>query len=157
MELGLVGKFYGTQGGEGQGDFFHKFCGKAQRLKGGKLILQFLSAGGGVDETVLGLKIAVDGLAQLPKSSKGGFVGLQVSGSGFRAGFCQQFVVNETMLGCDLGCGVFGDAAGNSTGFSYHAADPAALQLPGAEQACHTAADDQHVSADMTGKGGKMG
>lgn len=157
VELGLVGEPDGPGHGKGEGQMGDKLSGGAQGLQGGQLPLQLVPPVQGVDIGVLLLEMAGDVPAEPAVLLQRGLVGFQVQLRLIRAKPPDQFIVDEPVLGRELGGGVGGDAAAQPPGLHQGAVRPGPGQHPGAQKARHAPADDEHIDAEVTVEGGKGG
>ena len=145
VELGLTGEFYRSRCGEGEGNLFHKLCPEAQLAQGIQLPVQLFSVVQGVDKGVLFLEITVEAYAQGAVLLQRLLVGLQVEPGPVRAELPDQLVADQPVLGGDLRCGVFGDAAADAVRLHQGAVHPRLGQLIGAQNSGQPAADDEHI------------
>ena len=157
VKLGLVWEFHSPQGGEGQGQVLGQLGGDIQGFQSGQLLLQGLAAGGGINIVILRGKTAVDVPAKTAVFFQSPLICLPVQLRPLGPQAAEQLAVKQTMLGGNLGGGVLGDASGDNAGFRHGTAHPGALQLVGAQQPRHAAADNQHIHPGLPPQRREMG
>ena len=149
MELGLAWEPDGPGHREGQGKPVRKFCGISQLFQGGKLSFDFPAVIQRVHIGGLFFKVAVYAAAQLPVFLKGRFVGAEVLFCPVKAECTDQLIIDQSVLGCDFGGGMPGDAAAQGLCLRKHIGDAGLMQQISAQNSRHAAADDQHMAFDV--------
>ena len=145
VKLGLMEEFDGAHRGEGEGQVSYKGGWTGNGFQGRQLLLQNLRIVHRIDKMGLLLEIAVDSLAQTPEILQSLLIGIIIEPGSLRAKTVYKPVVNQAMLSGDFGGGVFGDAAAYCFRFRQHIRHSGTVQLIGTQNACHTAAYNQHI------------
>ena len=145
VKPGLPGEAHRPRHGERQGRPIHQLGGKAQLVQGGQLPLQLFPAVQGVDVIVLLGETAVHLPAQGPVFVQGLQVGRQVEAGPLRPEPPEQLVIDQAVLGGELGGHALGGAAADPGRLHQGAVHPRPGQLVGTQQARQSSADNQHV------------
>ena len=145
VELRLPGEFDRARHRKGQRQCFGKFRGDAQGFQRPQLLFKLAAVIERIDVRIRFLQVAVDTPGQRAVLPQRLLVGTQVLGRSVGAEFPDQAVVDQTVLSGDLCRGVFGDAAAEGFGLDQRIVHPRLLQKPGAQNARHSAANDEHI------------
>lgn len=157
MELRLTGELDRPGHRKGEGELSGKFPGKPQLFQGVQLPLDLLPIIHRIDIGVLLLKSAVYCLTQLPVLLEGGLLRGEVLPGAVHAELPDELVIDQSVLAGDFGGGVPGDAAAQGFGLRQRIGDSGAVQEIRAQNPRHTAADDQHIGAQLALQGRKGG
>ena len=147
MELRLVGEADGPGHGEGEGNSVRELPGNPQLFQGAQFLLQLPAVGPGIDVGVLLLEAAVDLAAELPVLPEGSLLGGEIQPGALWAVLPEELAIDQPMLAGDFGGGVSRDAAAQGFGLRQDIGNPGAVQLVGAQDPRHAAADDQNIGA----------
>ena len=131
--------------GEGERQVFGKLRRGPQLFQRRGFPLDFAAVVPRIDVSVLFFKAAFNIPAEFPVPAQRRFVGLPVQPRLFGAEFPDQLVVEQPVLGGDFGGGVFGDSAAHRFRFRKKVGDAVLMQHVCAQNARHSAADNQHV------------
>ena len=145
MKLRLIGKSDRAGNGKRKRNLVRKFSRKAQFFKGFQLLLSLTPVVSRIGVGRLFLKIAVNIPAQLSVCLKSCFVGGKILLCSLDSKPGNQLVIDKPVLAGDFGGGVFGDAAAHCFRFRQHIRHSGTVQLIGTQNACHTAAYNQHI------------
>ena len=147
MKLCLIGESDRAGNGKGKGNLVRKFSRKAQLFKGFQLLFNLTPVVRRIGVGRLFLKVAVNIPAQLSVCLKSCLVGgkILLGSLGSKPG--NQLIIDKPVLAGNFGGGVFGDAAAYRFRFRQHIRHSGTVQLIGTQNACHTAANNQHIGA----------
>ena len=145
MKLCLIGESDRAGNGERKRNIVRKFGRKAQLFKGLQFLLNLTPVVLRIGVGRLFLKVAVNIPAQLPVCLKSGLVGSKILLCSLDSKLGNQLVIDKPVLSGNFGGGVFGDAAAYCFRFRQHIRHSGTVQLIGTQNACHTAAYNQHI------------
>lgn len=157
MKLRLLWEPHGPGDGEGQRQFFGEGGTKTEPVKRLQLCVERPSVIEGIHKGVLPGEVAVDLPAQILVPSQCLLVSIQIQLSLLYTKSADKPVIDQTVLGGDLGRGVAGDATADPISLHQHIIYIRVRQLARTQKARDPAADDQHVGSDVRSQRIKFG
>ena len=149
MKLGLVVHPDSASHRKGKWKMLHKVPVEAQLFHGRQLLFQLSSLFQRIDIGIFFLKITVHTRTQLPVFLQSRLLGAEALSRPVDAESAQQLVIDKAMLNGNFGGGILCDTAAHRFRFRQNIGYSGAVQQIGAQDARHTAPDNEDIGGNI--------